>query len=63
MGWGHSSMDDAVYFASLKKKKKILLAHHDPSHTDQMLEALVAAVTKQSDVVFELAAEGMEIDL
>ena len=63
MGWGHSSMDDAVYFASLAGAKKILFAHHDPSHTDQMLEALVAAVTKQSDVVFELAAEGMEIDL
>jgi len=63
IGWGHSSMDDAVYFASLAGAKKILLAHHDPSHTDQMLEALVAAVTKQSGVVFELAAEGMEIDL
>jgi len=63
IGWGHSSMDDAVYFASLAGAKKILLAHHDPSHTDQMLEALVATVTKQSGVVIELAAEGMEIDL
>ncbi|MEO5947026.1 MAG: MBL fold metallo-hydrolase [Chitinophagaceae bacterium] len=62
-GWGHSSMDDAVYFASLAGVKKILLAHHDPSHTDEKLDALVAAVTKQNGVAFELAAEGLEIDL
>lgn len=62
-GWGHSSMDDAVYFASLAGVKKILLAHHDPSHTDEMLETLAAAIINQNGLPFELAAEGMEIDL
>lgn len=63
VGWGHSSMDDAIYFASMAGVKKLLLAHHDPGHTDEMLEAFAVNVTNQNGVVFELAAEGMEIDL
>jgi ribonuclease BN (tRNA processing enzyme) len=65
IGWGHSSMDDAVKFASLAEVKHLLLAHHDPSHTDKQLNEIFADLKNRSDYLFnyELAAEGMQIEL
>jgi phosphoribosyl 1,2-cyclic phosphodiesterase len=37
VGWGHSSVIDAVRFADLMQCKKLLLFHHDPSHSDEIL--------------------------
>ena len=64
-GWGHSSMDDAAKFASLTGVKHLLLAHHDPAHTDAQLDELFADLKKRNNYSFnyELAAEGMQIDL
>lgn len=64
-GWGHSSMDDAVKLASLGGVKHLLLAHHDPSHTDTQLNELFADLQKGNNYLlkYELAAEGMEIEL
>lgn len=62
-GWGHSSMDDAVYFATLAGVKKLLLAHHDPSHSDKVLEQMASSLEQQKGLNIELAAEGMEIEL
>jgi phosphoribosyl 1,2-cyclic phosphodiesterase len=64
-GWGHSSMDDALRFASLTGVKRVLLAHHDPDHSDHQLDEIFAALKKRSDYPFlyELAVEGMEIEL
>lgn len=62
-GWGHSSMNDAVYFASMAGVKKLLLAHHDPAHSDAFLEKLLAEVKPQNGLQYELAAEGMILDL
>jgi len=64
-GWGHSSMDDAAKFASLTGVKNLLLAHHDPAHTDAQLDELFADLKKRNNYSFnyELAAEGMQISL
>lgn len=65
MGWGHSSIEDALLFASMANIKQLLLAHHDPSHTDVQLNALFNTYKKKNDYPFqyELAAEGMEFEL
>lgn len=65
MGWGHSSMDDAVTFAGLAGVQRLLLTHHDPLHTDQQLDAMLAALKRKfSDCLsYELAVEGMKIAL
>jgi len=65
LGWGHSSMDDAVKFASLAEVKHLLLAHHDPNHTDEQLDKLFADLKKRNTCPFnfELATEGMLIEL
>lgn len=64
-GWGHTSMRDAIKFASLANVKHLLLAHHDPSHSDDELDQFVEDIRNQDhySCSFELAAEGMEIVL
>jgi phosphoribosyl 1,2-cyclic phosphodiesterase len=65
MGWGHSTMDDAMKFASLTGVKHLLLGHHDPSHSDEQLDQFFSNLKSRTDYSFkyELAAEGMQIEL
>ena len=51
LGWGHSSMEDAIKFASLAGVKHLLLAHHDPNHTDKQLNELFARILKGSTIM------------
>lgn len=65
IGWGHSSMEDAINLASIAKVKQLLFFHHDPSRTDEQLDVIFSKL-KQHDFGFEnydFAREGMEIDL
>ena len=65
IGWGHCSMEDAIKFASLADVKHLLLAHHDPSHSDEQLDELITNFKKKNNYSFdyELAAEGTDIEL
>ena len=40
-GWGHSSITDALDVRPPHGAKRTLLAHHDPDHTDDELDALL----------------------
>jgi phosphoribosyl 1,2-cyclic phosphodiesterase len=40
MGWGHSSVDDAVEFADAVGARRLVLFHHEPRHDDEMLARL-----------------------
>lgn len=64
-GWGHSAIDDTGYFASVAGVKKLLLAHHDPSRSDEQLQAMFDQFSKKYNYSFayELAREGTEIIL
>lgn len=64
-GWGHSSMEDALKFAALAEVKHLLLAHHDPSHSDLQLNELFTALKEKNHYpfIYELAAEGMKMEL
>ncbi len=65
LGWGHSSMDDAVKFGAITEVKHLLLSHHDPSHTDEQLDNFLSEVKQRNNhkLNYELAAEGMKIEL
>jgi len=65
LGWGHSSMDDTAKFAAKAGVKHLLLAHHDPAHSDDRLNELFADLKSRNNYQFkyELAAEGMQIEL
>lgn len=42
LGWGHSSVSDALTFAARARAEQLLLFHHDPMHSDAFLDDLAA---------------------
>jgi phosphoribosyl 1,2-cyclic phosphodiesterase len=65
IGWGHSSLEDAIKFADMCKVKKLLFFHHDPLHNDNQLKNLLEASVLDKKLPFEvgMCAEGMVYDL
>ena len=66
VGWGHSSVDDAVAFTRAAGARRLVLFHHEPRHSDALLEQLEArarALTNGRGSQPTLAREGMVIDL
>jgi phosphoribosyl 1,2-cyclic phosphodiesterase len=63
IGWGHSSVDDAVAFARIAGARRLLLFHHDPTHGDADLESIEETAHELWDGAEPptLAAEGMEL--
>jgi phosphoribosyl 1,2-cyclic phosphodiesterase len=43
IGWGHSSVEQAIQFAALARAKHLVLFHHDPAHSDQEIAGIVGA--------------------
>jgi phosphoribosyl 1,2-cyclic phosphodiesterase len=39
VGWGHSSLSDALLFAHRAQPERLMLWHHDPLHSDDFLDA------------------------
>ena len=65
VGWGHSSMPDALKFAEMAAVKRMLFFHHDPSHTDAHLKHLMDRAMQGHKYAFEasIAAEGDHFEL
>jgi phosphoribosyl 1,2-cyclic phosphodiesterase len=66
VGWGHSSVADAVAFASRAAVGQVLLFHHDPLHDDKQLDVLQERAQElwQGDGhPPTFAREGMTLDL
>ena len=65
VGWGHSSVADAVAFARASNARRLLLFHHDPSHSDEVLERMQAEARTHADEGEPptLAYEGMTVDV
>jgi phosphoribosyl 1,2-cyclic phosphodiesterase len=64
VGWGHSSLADAMAFAAAARAKQLIPFHHDPSHGDDLLDRLLAEAAAQP-LPFELlrGEEGSSYDL
>jgi ribonuclease BN (tRNA processing enzyme) len=65
--WGHSTVAYAVHVAAEAGARRLALFHHDPDHTDDILDrfgldAAGAPGAAQLDSVVA-AAEGMTVDL
>jgi phosphoribosyl 1,2-cyclic phosphodiesterase len=66
VGWGHSCVEHALAFARKAEVGSVVLFHHDPYHTDDELEDLLAAARKQwdgTDDTLCLAREGLTVVL
>ena len=64
VGWGHSSVSDAVTFALRAGVKRLVLFHHDPWHGDGQLDELEDRARELWNGAGEpplLAREGMQI--
>jgi phosphoribosyl 1,2-cyclic phosphodiesterase len=66
VGWGHSSIADAVAFARSANAARLLLFHHDPAHSDGALDGLEAVARELAGNGAGrpgLAREGMLVDV
>lgn len=66
IGWGHSSVADAVTFTHAVGARRVLLFHHEPKHSDVSLERLEAraqSLAGRDEVEPTLAREGMVVEL
>jgi phosphoribosyl 1,2-cyclic phosphodiesterase len=61
-GWGHSHWREAVNVVMESGAKELILYHHDPDHSDAIVDKVVADARNYYPKV-RAAAEGMEIKL
>src|ERR1700677_3775820 len=61
-GWGHSHWREAVNVVMESGAKELILFHHDPEHTDAIIDKVVHEARNYYPKV-RAAAEGMEIKL
>lgn len=55
--WGHSTFSDVLGLAAKAKVKELVLFHHDPMHTDEMMERFV----RECEDVSKAEGYGMEV--
>ncbi len=69
VGWGHSSLSDALAFADRADAQRTLLFHHDPLHTDVLLDELRETARESwsarggDPATIDLATERLELAL
>jgi phosphoribosyl 1,2-cyclic phosphodiesterase len=66
LGWGHSSVAGAVAFADAVGAKRLVLFHHDPTHSDETMEELeeqAREIDRGDEEPPTVAREGMVLDL
>ena len=52
VGWGHSSLTQAIDFGTLTDVKHLVTFHHDPTHADADLDRLLAAALAETRPAF-----------
>lgn len=62
IGWGHSSVDEAVAFAKQAGAAALAPFHHDPTHSDAELDALFRSVHR-GGVEIVPGVEGMSLQI
>lgn len=64
VGWGHTSLPDLAAFVDAAGPRRTLMFHHDPSHSDAVLEEMerrVRELAGRDDI--ELAREGTVVTI
>jgi phosphoribosyl 1,2-cyclic phosphodiesterase len=61
VGWGHSALPHTLAFATIASVKRLVTFHHDPSHSDDMLDEMHGEVHASGMYPFQLLA-GVEGD-
>ena len=61
IGWGHSSIDQMWAFAVQAGAGRVVTFHHDPSHSDEQLDGIVAELQSREGPEVIGGAEGLEL--
>jgi ribonuclease BN (tRNA processing enzyme) len=61
VGWGHSSVSQAIAFAEMAGVGCLVPFHHDPDHEDQELDAIYAQAGRGRSFDVAPAVEGTEL--
>lgn len=67
-GWGHGHFDGAIATAKRVHAKRLICTHHEPTRSDDELEAVFAAVMARNQdtlqgLEVQLAYEGLEVEI
>jgi ribonuclease BN (tRNA processing enzyme) len=63
IGWGHSSIDQAVSLAEAVGARHLVPFHHDPGHDDARLDDIYGALTEVRGLPITPAREGSTFDI
>lgn len=65
IGWGHSSLGQALAFGTLAGVKEFIPFHHDPAHNDDDIDRLIseALVETMPPFIVTPGAEGLTMDI
>ena len=63
VGWGHSSWEHSWAFARQAGAGRLLPFHHDPSHSDEELDAIVAELAGRDGPEVLAGTEGLELTI
>jgi phosphoribosyl 1,2-cyclic phosphodiesterase len=65
VGFGHSCLPHAFRFGELTKVKEFVPFHHDPAHTDRMLDKMIADTVAEVEPSYRVipGKEGAEIEV
>ena len=53
-GWGHSRVTDAVDLARMAGARRLVTFHHDPAHSDETLDEMLATAQARADGALEV---------
>ena len=59
-GWGHSTVEQAIYFTKKSKVKKTVICHHSPTRSDDDIDTMRANLSGKN---VEFAKEGTRFSL
>ena len=67
VGWGHCCVDDAIDLAVRGGVGQLFLFHHDPAHTDEQLDEMLAkarqvSAAREPSLRVDMAREGLQVE-
>ena len=54
VGWGHSTLTHAADFATMTGAGRLVMFHHEPAHTDELIDQLMYELRRDRVLPFEL---------
>jgi phosphoribosyl 1,2-cyclic phosphodiesterase len=54
VGWGHSTLEQAIVFAELAKVKTLIPFHYDPCHDDKQLDDILSTMIERRRPAFKI---------